>query len=97
MNLGGFDVFIVRIFAIAAFVTLISIFASAAYGAKLGATRKHNWLAMLCGCFSGVVVAVIAVCLLQSGPSFVLFLVVGPILGVAASYIVARVVARPLP
>lgn len=99
MNVGGFfDVF-GTVFAIAAFVTLLLSFVAAAYGAREGATRFLRLFAMPCGCLSGVVVAAIVGIGVASGSdspvAFVLGLVLGPLFGGAASYVIARLVAWP--
>jgi hypothetical protein len=93
MDLGGLVDFIVTVFAIAACATLLLSVVGAAFGAQHGAQqddpRSRKLVAMLFGCLGGVFVAV-AVGIAFLGSNSLAGLVVGPLVGCAVSYGIAR-------
>jgi cytochrome bd-type quinol oxidase subunit 2 len=83
-----------RLFAVVAFATLLLCLAAAAdaaqYGAKQGDPRTDKLLATLFGCFGGFVAAVIVGVVLLFQANSLAGLVLGPLVGGALSYCLAR-------
>lgn len=86
-----------RVLAIAAFATLLLSLAAAGHGAQhgaqQGATLQHKVSALLCGCVGGFAVAGIVGYMLLDANLLAGF-VLGPVFGGAASYWIARMVAK---
>ena len=82
-----------RLLAVVAFATLLLCLAAAAYaaqhGVKQGDRRTDKLVAMLFGCFGGFVAAVIVGFAFLSSNSLA-GLVLGPLVGGALSYCLAR-------
>jgi Na+-translocating ferredoxin:NAD+ oxidoreductase RnfD subunit len=89
MDLGGLVDFLEAVFAVSAFAALLLSLVAAAYGTRHGATVTRKVSAILTGFLSGVAVAAIVGFVLISLNSLT-GLVLGPLVGGAVSYGIAR-------
>ena len=95
MNDDGFVDFLGTVLAIAAFATLLVSIVAALFGAQQAATRNLKFVAMPCGCLSGLVVAVIVAFTLGASNFPLACLALAPILGGVTSFGMAWMVGNP--